>query len=190
MKYAIALIAVSVLLAACDNHRWQTRDVTGLLPELDFALSRADGAVLTAEGLHDDYVLLFFGFTSCPDVCPTTLMRLSKLMQQMPEPMQHRVRVVFVSVDPDRDNPEKLLAYTRHFNEDFIAATGTHAQLRQMARRYRTTFSYGEPDEKGDYEVSHSSGIYVFDDKGDARLLFRPDDSIQEMRADLMQLMR
>lgn len=190
MKHRIVIIMLCLLAAGCDEQRWQTKDVSGLLPKLHFRLSGLDGKSLTADELRGDHVLLFFGFTSCADVCPTTLKRLATLTDRLPEPQRRRTRVLFVSVDPARDDPERLAAYVQHFGEAFMAATGTQNQLREMARRYRTTFSYGEPDANGYYDVSHSSGVYVFDDKGEARLLFRPGDSLQAMRTDLAQLMQ
>lgn len=186
----IELALLVLLAAACDGRDWRTKDVSGMLPALEFSLSSTKSGQFTADELRGETVLLFFGFTSCPDVCPNTMARLTALRQSLPATMRDQVRIVFVSVDPVRDTPERLAAYRQHFGEGIISVTGKRDELRQLARRYRTTFAYSEPDENGHYDVSHSSGVYVFDTEGRAQLLFRPDDSLQAMQSDLQQLLR
>ena len=97
--------------------------------------------------------------------------------------------MLFVSVDPQRDSVAKLHAYVDYFGDQVIGLRGPEPTLRKLAQRYRTTFGYGDPDETGFYEVSHSSGIYVFDGSGAARLLFRSDDPLAAMQDDLRQLL-
>ncbi|EHJ04218.1 electron transport protein SCO1/SenC [Marinobacter manganoxydans MnI7-9] len=97
---------------------------------------------------------------------------------------------MFVSVDPKRDTPERLAKYVDFFGDNIVGLTGKEPQLRELAKRYRTTFGYDEPDRDGNYAVSHSSAIYVFDREGNPRLLMRPDLSREEIRHDLVALIQ
>ena len=108
----------------------------------------------------------------------------------MPEPLQSEVTPLFVSVDPGRDTPEKIASYVEFFGDRTEGLTGTEPALRQLAKRYRTTFGYDEPDERGNYAVSHSSAVYVFDRQGEARLLFQSGVSAEQITEDLTQLAR
>jgi len=108
----------------------------------------------------------------------------------MPDPLQDDVTMLFVSVDPRRDTPEKLGEYVGFFGDDIKGLTSDEKTLRKLAKRYRTTFGYNEPDENGDYDVSHSSAVYVFDEEGRARLLLRSQLSRDEISEDLTTLAR
>ncbi|WP_255516364.1 SCO family protein [Luteimonas suaedae] len=181
-----------LVLAACaGGEPWETRNVTGLLPPLELRLSGTrQGAPLTEAELRDRATLLTFGFMSCPDICPTTLARLAEARRRLPEALAEDVQVMFVSVDPARDDPARLADYASHFGDGFIGVTGTQKELRALGRRYRTTYSYGAPDRHGNYDVAHSAGVYVFDRAGDVRLLFGSNDSPEAMCADLLRLLQ
>lgn len=184
-------LALGLLLSACSpDVRYQTKSLQGLMPDLAFELTDEQGRLVTAADTAGNVRLLFFGYTSCPDICPMTLARLAAVVRLLPAEAASQVRVLFVSVDPQRDSVEKLGTYVAYFGKSFIGLRGTEPQLRVLAKRYRTTFGYGEPDDTGFYEVSHSSGVYVFDGTGKARLLFRPDDTVEAMAADLQVLLQ
>ncbi|WP_407352655.1 SCO family protein [Luteimonas sp. R10] len=187
MPLLLALLA----LAACnDGPPWATRSVGGLLPPLELRLSGTPrGMPFTQADVRDRTTLLTFGFMSCSDVCPTTLARLAEAKRRLPAPLSEQVQVVFVSVDPARDDPARLADYAAHFGDGFIGVTGTPEELRALGRRYRTTYSYGRPDPHGNYDVVHSAGVYVFDRDGEARLLFQTDDPPEAMCADLLRLL-
>lgn len=183
--WLMALLAV--FAAGCDSE-WQTKRIDGLMPPLEFEL-RSDGApALTADRFRGQIVLLAFGFMSCPDVCPSTLARLAAARRSLPAETAQKVAILFVSVDPQRDTAEALHRYAANFGPGVHAATGSPAQLRALARRYRTTFSYGRPDGDGFYDVSHPAGVYVFDRTGSASLLIRQNDAIDAIRGDLLRL--
>lgn len=189
MKYLSAFaLATLALLAACSEEPWQTRDIAGLMPPLTFILTDENGETVSAEKYTDKANLLFFGFTSCPDICPTTLARLSNLLEQLPPEQRDRIQVLFVSVDPGRDTPADLREYTDHFGPRFIGLTGTQEQLRALNKRYRVTYGYGQPDETGFYPVSHSSAVFGFAPGGEVRLLIRRDDSSEAIVSDLKRL--
>lgn len=185
-----ALITVAVLLTGCfsDDESWRSKDISGLMPELEFELIDTSGDATTADETDGEIRMVFFGFTSCPDVCPATLQKLARAVKDMPEELQQDTRIVFISVDPGRDTPERIESYVDFFSERAIGLTGEEKALRELSKRYRTTFGYDDPDEKGNYNVSHSGAVYVFDREGDARLLFRPDLSVEDIRADLVAL--
>lgn len=185
-----ALMVSLVMLGGCfgDNENWNGKDISGLMPELAFELTGTSGDTITAEQTDGQIRLLFFGFTSCPDICPATLQKLSRAVKDMPEDLQDDTRIVFVSVDPQRDTPERIDSYVRFFSDRAIGLTGEEPALRELSKRYRTTFGYDEPDEEGNYNVSHSGAVYVFDREGNARLLIRPELSVEAIRTDLVAL--
>ncbi|AZT85803.1 SCO family protein [Marinobacter sp. NP-4(2019)] len=178
------------MLGGClgEEESWHGKDIQGLMPELAFELTDTSGETVRAGELDGQIRLLFFGFTSCPDVCPTTLQKLSQAIKAMPPELQSRTLALFVSVDPKRDTPERLASYVEFFGKRIVGLTGDEPELRELAKRYRTTFGYDEPDADGNYAVSHSSAVYVFDREGKARLLLRPELSADEIRQDLIAL--
>jgi len=184
------IVATASLLTACTDTgpQWHGKDISGLMPELQFQLTNSRGDTVTAAESLGNVRLLYFGFTSCPDVCPTTLAKLSRAVRQLPKSQQEAITTLFVSVDPKRDTPERLASYVDFFGEGIVGLTGEEPALRRLSKRYRTTFGYDEPDENGNYNVSHSSAVYVFDHKGRARLLLRPDLSPQQISEDLARL--
>ena len=201
-----ALVAMALLLSACgEEQTWNLRDISGVMPDLQFALTRAaDGRAVTQTDYEGKVTVLFFGFTSCPDVCPLTMSKFAAALDGMER--ADDVRFLFVSVDPRRDTREVLRDYVGAFGEQFVGLRGDIPVLRELTKRYRVTFSYGDgygqDDESGghehggeagdhdhgDYDVSHSSAAFVFDRDGDVRLLARQDASIDAIQADLEQL--
>lgn len=187
---AMALLASLVMLGGCfgDDENWNGKDISGLMPELAFELTGTSGDTITAEQTDGNIRLLFFGFTSCPDICPATLQKLSRAVKDLPEALRTDTQIVFVSVDPQRDTPERIDSYVSFFSDRAIGLTGEEPALRELSKRYRTTFGYDEPDAEGNYNVSHSGAVYVFDREGKARLLIRPELSVEEIRTDLVAL--
>lgn len=184
-----ALLGLVLMLSGCSgSETWQGKDISSLMPDLEFTLTGPTGESMTEADSAGQIRLLFFGFTSCPDVCPTTLSGLSKAVNQMPEHLQDQVTTLFVSVDPGRDTPERIASYVSFFGDNIVGLTGEEPALRDLTKRYRTTFGYDEPDPDGNYQVSHSAAVYVFDGAGNARLLFRPDLTPEMMSEDLTAL--
>jgi protein SCO1 len=160
------------LLAGCDQaQKWHAMDVSGSTPALDFTMTRAaDGRLVTARDYRGEIVMLYFGYTYCPDVCPTTLANLAEVLERL-GPDARRVRMLFVTVDPNRDTPEVLAEYVKNFSPQIDGLRGTPDQLAALARRYRVVYSVKPETKDHPYEVIHSSAIYVFDGSGAARLL-------------------
>lgn len=183
---------ITLMLTGCagNEESWHAKDISGLMPDLEFQLRGTDGQPVRASDSAGTIRLLYFGFTSCPDVCPTTLTDLRRSVSQLPEEYQNDVTTLFVSVDPRRDVPERLASYVHFFGDHVVGLTAEETVLRTLTKRYRTTFGYDKPDASGNYNVSHSSAVYVFDRNGHARLLLRPDLSPEQVSEDLAQLAR
>ncbi|TAN09132.1 MAG: SCO family protein [Burkholderiaceae bacterium] len=185
-----AMLLSVLLLAGCSNgsRHWQLTDISGHLPNLEFALTSDQGRAVTARDYHGDVVMLYFGYTHCPDVCPATLARLSAVMQHLGNKAD-KVKILFVSVDPARDTPAMLHTYDAAFGPHVIGLTGSENAIIDVARRYRVAYQAGKPDADGNYDVTHSSGVYIFDENGRARLLATNASSIGEITYDVNQLL-
>lgn len=164
-------LGMATLMGCDQGQKWHAMDVSGSTPALDFTMTRAaDGKLVTARDYRGKIVLLYFGYTYCPDVCPTTLANFAEILERL-GPDAERIRMLFVTVDPNRDTPKALAEYVQNFAPQIDGLRGTPDQLAALARRYRVVYSV-EPETKDHpYEVTHSSAIYVFDGSGAARLL-------------------
>jgi protein SCO1/2 len=187
------LLAAGLLVFCGGRARaWHSTEIGGALPELDFQMTRAsDGKLVGAADFRGKVVLLYFGYTFCPDACPTALLNISEMLKAL-GPRADDVRVLFVTVDPSRDTLDVLKEYSGSFAPQVVGLRGTPDQLAALAKRYRVSYSV-EPAPGGHgFEVTHSSGIYVFDRGGEARLLFTglalPNAPIEPALADLRDL--
>ncbi|QID18827.1 SCO family protein [Nitrogeniibacter mangrovi] len=185
----LLIVAAALALGACrPQGPWQLNRIDGLMPDLSFAMTDDRGRPVSAEDYRGKPVLLFFGYTSCPDVCASTLARLAGAIGQVPGGPD-AVTVLFVSVDPSRDSAERLRRYVGVFGPEFIGLRGSDDALDALVRRYRVTYAYGKPDADGQYDVIHSSGVFIFDGQGRARLLAGPNDWSAPIAADLKRLL-
>lgn len=168
----LLLFSLSAALSACNKDEgWHATDVTGISPDLKFTMTRAeDGRQVTAADYEGKVTLLYFGYTFCPDICPTTLANVAEILKGLGKEAS-KVRVLFVTVDPGRDTPKVLNQYTDAFAPQVDGLVGTADQLAALARRYRIAYSVKPSDDPARYEVSHSPAIYVFGKRGKARLL-------------------
>lgn len=154
----------------------------------DFRLTRADGSALTLADWKGGWTVAFFGYTNCPDVCPTTLATFKQVWARLEAAgAADRVRFDFVSVDPARDTPEQLAKYVGYFNARFVAATGTDEELTRLTRALGLVYSR-EPTDKGDYSVDHSASVVIIDPQGRELGLFRPPFDAAKIAADLQTL--
>jgi len=191
-RWVAAICALGLLagLAGCGHKGppWGLKDISGLMPALKFTLTDANtGQTVHAKDFRGHLVLLYFGYTHCPDVCPTTLSRLSRAVASL-GPRASDARILFVTVDPARDRIADLKRYARAFGPEVVALRGSQQALRALTKRYRVTYGYGKPDSHGNYEVSHSAAVYIFDRQGEARLLARPTDNAATIGKDLARL--
>src|SRR5699024_1515697 len=135
---------------------WDTNNISGLMPDLAFTLTKDNGQTVRADDFSDKVRLLYFGYTHCPDICPITLGHLAAALRSM-GPKASQVRVLFVSVDPHRDTLPLFKTYPQAFGPQFVGLTGTQDQLHALAKRYRVAYSYGNKYPHGNYVVNHSS---------------------------------
>ena len=185
-----ALVSLALLagLAACQQQKpWALRDISGIVAPLEFHLTNQDGQTVDASSYRGKTVLLYFGYTHCPDVCPTTLGTLALALHRL-GPDADKVRVLFVSVDPARDTQAVLKQYVDAFGPQFVGLRGSDSETEAMSRRYRIAYSREDPDHQGNYTVAHSNAVFIFDAKGNARLLGGSDDKADAIAQDLKRL--
>jgi protein SCO1/2 len=185
----LLLACTALILSACQSQpNWQLNNVQGHLPDLKFSLTNDLGQPVTAQTYRGKVVLLYFGYTHCPDVCPLTLVHLHTVLQKLDKDAEN-VRVLFVTVDPIRDTVPVLHQYVQAFDPRIVGLTGTQDAIATLAKRYRAFYKPETPDTKsGDYEVTHSSATYIFDRDGRAQLLATPGSTNDELYHDLKTL--
>lgn len=174
------LACLALPLAACGKDEFYGKDVTGVLPDLDFTLTRAgDGARVTEADYRGQVVALFFGYTSCGDVCPLTLANLAGVVERLGD-RADALSILFVTVDPERDTPEVMADFVAAFTPRADGLRGTPDQLARLTRRLRVTYK-AEDDggEAEDYDVSHGKSVYLFGPEGEARVLWTQFDTLQ-----------
>lgn len=173
-----ALLLLTFLGLGCAQAT--VHPVRGFLPDLQFTLQGAGGTTITQKDFSGKIVLMFFGYASCPDICPTTMIQLAQVTEALGADAD-KVRILFVSVDPHRDTPDILQAYVDQFDPHAIGLTGNESAIANLARRYRVAYEIEKPsaDNPRNYAVAHSRGIYCFDQQGRARWL-APDTESQD----------
>jgi len=152
-----------------------------------FTLTGADGKPFSSASLAGKPHAIFFGFTHCPDVCPTTLARLVRLRRQIGG--ERPFEILFVTVDPERDTAELLRQYVPAFNSSFLGLRPDPAQLKNLAAEYKVVFQKNPGRKQGDYLMDHSAGTYVYDTEGRLRLLMPYGSSAQLIASDLKTLL-
>ncbi len=185
---------LSLLLAACcmlvsgAAFAFKGVDVTGQGYDGDFRLLGPDGKPRTQADFPGKVVVITFGFTRCPDVCPTSLAALAAAVGALGEDRK-RVQGLFITVDPERDTPGLLAKYVSAFDPSFLGLAGDAAATRQVARVFKV-FYQKAPTSKGDYTMDHSTGYYVIDRRGRTRLMFRYGQPAVDMAYDIRLLLR
>lgn len=181
----LVLLALAIGLAACNS---QPYTFHGALLEppaarADFALTNQDGQTMRLSDFRGNLVLLFFGYTHCPDVCPTTLAQFKQLRAQLGE-QANRVQFVFITVDPERDTPERLKEYLAQFDLSFIGLTGSADMLQPVYKEYGTSVeeimasetaaahSHDSTPDTANTLVAHTSSVFLLDRKGQVQLIY------------------
>ena len=154
-----------------------------------FVLTGTNGKRVTEQDFRGKYMLVFFGYTSCPDICPTTLQLMGGVLEKL-GPKADRITPIFISVDPERDTPDKLQAYVKSFDPRIVGVTGTPDEIAAAAKAYRVYYAkVPNKDKPDDYAIDHSSIIYVMDAKGQFVTHFASTSSIDEMADKLDKLL-
>jgi protein SCO1/2 len=159
------------------------------MPRLEFEMERAqDRRPVSADAYRGKVVLLYFGYTHCPDICPATLANLSDALQRLKDRAPD-VRVLFVTVDPDRDSEKVLGEYVRAFAPEIDGLRGSKDALASLARRYRVAYSVTPASSGNTYSVMHSQAVFFFDRDGRARLVTTSTDNTSEIADDIRHLL-
>ena len=188
---SLGLTAAGTLLSACSEKKpgFAAIDITGAEYALNFALTDHNGRPRSLQDFAGKVVVLFFGYTQCPDVCPTSMLELvevKKLLGKRGELLQ----ALFVTVDPARDTPEVLKAYMENFDPSFLALYTTPDKLEVLAKDYKVYYKKVEGPTPTSYSVDHSAGSYVYDTQGKLRLYTRYGSGATLLAADIKLLLQ
>jgi protein SCO1/2 len=193
MLRAAAFGALALALAACGDQgpAFKGSDITGTHLGKDWSLTDFNGQPRTLASFAGKALVVFFGYTQCPDVCPTSLAELADVMHKL-GPDADRVQVLFISVDPGRDTPEILKQYVTTFDPRFLALRGTDEQTRQAAAAFKAYYAKVPAKDGGadDYTMSHTAAFYLFDPQGEARVLADHDSSADDLAHDIKILLQ
>lgn len=207
----VLAMAMATALAACDNNTsgsagnagsssagsatanataggFNGTDITGTGFGKDIELVNQDGAdIQLQQAYHGKVMVIFFGFTQCPDVCPTTMAELAQVREKLTPEQRERVQVIMISVDPERDTPAVMKQYVSAFDPSFVGLTGSDEQIAKVAASFK---AYYKKVASGDsYTMEHSAGLYVLDTKGESRLLIKPNTAPEAIAADIQKLL-
>jgi protein SCO1/2 len=163
-------------------------DITGASYASKLELPDPSGQVRRLDEFKGKVVVVFFGYTQCPDVCPTTLNDIAQMRKAL-GPDGARVQPVFVTVDPQRDTPEILKAYAASFGDDVVALRGDEAQTKATAQEFKVFYSRVAGKTPDGYTIDHTAGAWVFDPQGRVRLFLRHGQSAAAMQADITRLL-
>ncbi|MBL0090258.1 MAG: SCO family protein [Ideonella sp.] len=184
----MALAACDVQVPGQSRPSFKGVDITGAEYARTLSLTDGDGKPRTLAEFKGKVVLVFFGYTQCPDVCPTTMAELAEVKRGLGADGA-RVQGIFVSVDPERDTGELLKAYVANFGPDIIGLRGTPEQTKEAAREFKVFYSKVPGKTETSYTVDHTAGSYVFDAKGRVRLFTRYGSGAKALADDLKILL-
>lgn len=184
------ILAAAVSLAACTEAppAFNATDITGAEYGKSLALDDHTGTRRTLADFRGKVVTIFFGFTQCPDVCPTSLSTMSEVMRLLGEDAD-RVQVLFMTVDPERDTPELLAQYVPAFDSRFLGLVGDLGTTAEVAKDFRVFYRKSGDVEGGHYTIDHSAGTYVFDPSGRLRLYVKHGETADRIAADIRILL-
>jgi protein SCO1/2 len=189
---AVTVVAAVVAAAAVTTFgMWRTSQVSAAVqhPQIGarFELSLPDGSAVTNETFRGKWLVIYFGYTSCPDVCPTTLASVAQALTKL-GPAADKVQPLFITVDPQRDTPEMIGEYVKFFDPRFVGLVGSPQQIATAARDFHVYYVVRQLG-NNEYVIDHSSYLYVVDPKGDFVRLLSGDLPGHELATQLAQLM-
>lgn len=181
-----------LLLFGCGRSQapqFKSTDVTGAEFGRDFALTDHDGKPRRLADFKGRVVVVFFGFTHCPDVCPTALAQMAKTLKSLDPEDARRVQVLFITVDPERDSPAVLRDYVTAFNPEFLALTGSVDDIARTTREFKVLAAKTAESSPGNYSVDHSTQTFVYDANNRLRLFVSHSKIEEVLGHDLKQLL-
>lgn len=191
-RFAVLLAVAAALLAGCgpDAPTFKGSDVTGSAYGRDFALTDHQGKARTMADFRGKVVVLFFGYTHCPDVCPTTLAELAEALKRLGPDAAAKVQVLFVTVDPERDSADLLSRYVPAFDPSFLGLRGDADATARTAKEFRILYQKQPGKTPDSYTMDHSAGTFVFDREGRLRLYVGYGQGAAVFAHDIGELLR
>ncbi|WP_211250425.1 SCO family protein [Simplicispira psychrophila] len=196
-RNALKLIAISAMsisaaavLSACSQNKTEFRgvDITGADYARDFSLTDHNGQVRSIQDFPGKVVVVFFGFTQCPDVCPTSMQELAQVKQALGADGE-RLQGIFITVDPERDTLDMLKAYMGNFDSSFLALRPTPEQLPALAKNYKIYYKKVDGTTATSYTMDHSAGSYIYDPQGRLRVYNRYGSGAEALTQDVRALL-
>jgi protein SCO1/2 len=191
MRAILAAIAAAMLLAACspDAPTFKGADITGASFGRELTLADHHGKARTLADFRGKAVVIFFGYTQCPDVCPTALSALAEAMRRL-GPDATRVQVLFVTIDPERDTADLLSRYVPAFHPSFLGLRGDAEATARVAKEFKVIYQKVPGQTPDTYTMDHSAGLYLFDPQGRLRVFESHGQGAEAIAHDLAQLLR
>ncbi|MBP9854792.1 MAG: SCO family protein [Candidatus Omnitrophica bacterium] len=159
-------------------------------PTRDFSLTDQDGNKFQLKDHRGKAVLLFFGYLSCPDICPVTMSRISRVYQKLNSTEKEKVLTVFISVDGDRDTPEKIKEYLDYFDMKAVGLTGNPLIVDEVVADFKAWYEKVATESSLGYLIDHTTYIYLIDTEGNVRALFHPEDNVDDMMRAVKQVLK
>lgn len=181
----IGLVSGTVFLLSKPDQPRGTTYGEPFPPATDFTLTRANGEVFRLNAQQGNLVLIFFGYTSCPDVCPTTLAELNLALEELKPEDAAQVKVIFVTVDPERDTPERTQEYVDNFNPNFIGLSGPESELIPVWKGFGIFRAIVDGTSAAGYLVDHTARVTLIDRNGNLRISFPYDAPVEDIVHDL-----
>ncbi|MCR4346858.1 MAG: SCO family protein [Sulfuricaulis sp.] len=187
---SLVFFLVALFIAACTPApTFKSMDISGVEWGSDFTLTAHTGKPVRASEFSGKVVIMFFGYTHCPDICAPTLVRLDQVMKRLGDEAKD-VQVLFVTVDPEHDTVKQLAGFIPPFNPSFIGLTGSDKEIAAVASEYKVAYGKNPQSMTGKILVDHSTGILVKDKKGKLRLLVKNDVAVDDLEHDVRVLLR
>jgi len=193
MRHFLLWLCCVLALTACEKPQtpkvpFANTDITGLDYAKGFALTDHNGKPRTLADFKGKVVVVFFGYTQCPDVCPTTLSELAGIKQALGSDAE-RLQVIFITLDPQRDTPELLAGFVPAFDSSFLGLWGEQAVIDKVAKDFKVFAQKVPSKDSKSYTIDHTAGSYVFDDQGRIRLFVRHGQGSDGLQKDLQRLL-
>ena len=190
MKKIVLLFLTLICLISCQNSHDQTfigTDISSVPIDTTFRLKDFNGQIRTLEDFKGKVVVIFFGFTHCPDICPTTLTDLKKTMTLLKDKASD-VQVIFITLDPARDTEDVLKKFIPTFNSSFLGLTGSESDINKVISQFKIFYQKVNDGSKSGYTIDHSAGLYVLDKNGNIKLHTSHGQKPEDLASDLAKL--
>jgi protein SCO1/2 len=193
MRHFLLWLCCVLALTACEKPQspkvpFANTDITGLDYAKGFALTDHNGKPRTLADFKGKVVVVFFGYTQCPDVCPTTLSELAGIKKALGSEAE-RLQVIFITLDPQRDTPELMAGFIPAFDSSFLGLWGEQALIDKVAKDFKVFAQKVPSKDSKSYTIDHTAGSYVFDDQGHIRLFVRHGQGVDGLQKDLQRLL-